>query len=60
MLESSDSEGELGHGVQVRGAAVDELLDELGHIGTGSPLGRQVADLLLGGNLAGQEKPEET
>ena len=42
------------------GAAVDELLDELGDIGAGSPLGRQVTDLLLGGDLAGQQEPEET
>lgn len=59
-LESSDGEGELGHGVEVGGAAVDELLDELGDIGTGGPVGRQIANLLFGGNLAGQEKPEET
>lgn len=59
-LKSSDSEGELSHGVEVGRAAVDELLDELGDIGTGSPVGRQVADLLLRRNLASQEKPEET
>ena len=59
-LESSDGKGELGHGVEVGRAAVDELLDELGDIGTGSPVSRQVADLLLGGDLAGQEKPEKT
>jgi hypothetical protein len=46
--------------VEVVGAAVDELLNELGDIGTSSPLGRQVANLLLGGDLTGQEKPEET
>jgi hypothetical protein len=46
--------------VEVAGAAVDELLDELGDIGAGGPLGREVANLLLGGDLAGQEEPEET
>jgi hypothetical protein len=46
--------------VEVAGAAVDELLDELGDIGAGSPLGGEVADLLLRGHLAGQEEPEET
>jgi hypothetical protein len=46
--------------VQVGGAAVDELLDELGHIGSRGPLGGQITDLLLGGDLAGQEQPEET
>jgi hypothetical protein len=46
--------------VEVAGAAVDELLDELGDVGAGSPLSGEVADLLLGGDLAGQEEPEET
>lgn len=59
-LESSDGKGELSHGVEVGRAAVDKLLDELGDIGTGSPVSGQVADLLLRGNLAGQQKPEET
>jgi len=45
--------------VKVGRAAVDELLDEFGDIGSGSPLGRQITDLLLGRNLTGQEKPEE-
>jgi hypothetical protein len=45
--------------VQVVGAAVDELLDKLGNVGTGSPLGREVADLLLGGNLTSEEEPEK-
>ena len=59
-LESSHGDGELGHGVEVVRAAVDELLDELGDIGAGSPVGGQVADLLLGWDLAGQEQPEKT
>ena len=42
------------------GAAVDELLNELGEVGAGSPLSGEVADLLLRGNLAGKEEPEET
>jgi hypothetical protein len=46
--------------VKVGRAVVDELLDELGEIGAGSPLSGEVANLLLGGDLAGQEKPEET
>jgi hypothetical protein len=46
--------------VQVGWAAINELLNELGDIGTGSPLGRQVADLLFGWDLAGEEEPEET
>ena len=60
VLESSDGEGELGHGVEVARAAVDELLDEFGDSGTGSPLGGEVANLLLRGNLTGQQEPEET
>lgn len=60
VLESSDGQRELGHGVEVGRAVVDELLDELGDIGAGSPLGGQVADLLLGRDLTGQKEPEET
>jgi len=60
VLESSDGERELGHGVEVAGAAVDELLNELGDIGAGGPLSGQVADLLLGGDLASEEEPEKT
>lgn len=59
LLESGDGERELRHGVEVRRAAVNELLDELGDVGAGGPLGRQVADLLLGRDLARQEEPEE-
>jgi hypothetical protein len=46
--------------VKVARAAVDELLNELRDIGAGSPLGGQVADLLLARDLAGKKKPEET
>jgi len=46
--------------VESAGAALDELLDERGDVGAGSPPSGEVGDLLLGGNLAGQEKPEET
>jgi hypothetical protein len=46
--------------VEVARAAVDELLDEAGNGRAGSPLGRQVADLLLGRNLTSEEEPEET
>lgn len=59
-LKSSYGERELGHGVEVARAAVNQLLDVLGDIGTGGPLSREVANLLLGRNLTGQEKPEET
>ena len=60
VLKSSDSQRELGHGVEIGRTVVDQLLDELGEIGAGSPLSGEVADLLLGRDLTGQEKPEET
>lgn len=60
VLEGGDGQRELSHGVKVGRAVVDELLDELGEIGAGSPLSGEVADLLLSRNLTGQEKPEET
>lgn len=60
VLKSSNSDGELSHGVEGVGAAVDELLNELGEVGAGSPLSGEVADLLLRGNLTGEEEPEET
>lgn len=60
VLKSSDGQRELSHGVEGVGAAVDELLNELGEVGAGSPLSGEVADLLLRRNLAGKEEPEET
>jgi len=42
------------------GAAVNELLDKVGDLSAGSPLGREALDLLVGGDLAGDEEPEET
>lgn len=60
LLESGNGERELRHGVEISRAAVDQLLDELGEVGAGSPLSREVADLLLSRDLAGKEKPEKT
>lgn len=60
VLEGVHGQRELSHGVEIGRAVVNELLDELGNVGSGSPLGGQVADLLLGGNLTGQEEPEKT
>lgn len=60
VLQGGDSQRELGHGVEGAGAAVDELLQELGEVGASSPLSREGIDLLLRGDLAGQEEPEET
>ena len=60
VLESSDGKRELSHGVEVVGAAVNELLDELGDVGASSPLSGQVADLLFAGDLTSEQQPEET
>jgi hypothetical protein len=46
--------------VEVAWASVDKLFDEFRDIGSGSPVRRQVTDLLLGGNLTSEEEPEET
>ena len=60
MLKGGDGKGELSHWVEVRGAAVNELLNKFGDGRPGSPFGGQVADLLLGWSLASQEQPEQT
>lgn len=59
VLKRGDGERELSHGVEVVGAAVDQLGDEAGELAAGGPLSGQVADLLLRGDLAGEEEPEE-
>ena len=41
-------------------AAVEDLLDEGGEGRAGSPVLGEGVDLLLGGNLTSEEKPEET
>ncbi len=46
--------------MQRRRAAVEDLLNECGKGGTGSPILGEGRDLLLGGDLASEEKPEET
>ena len=45
--------------MQIVGASIDQLLDEFWDLGSGGPLGGQVTNLLLAGNLASQEEPEE-
>jgi hypothetical protein len=60
VLEGIDCDGELCHWMQVIWAAVDKLFDEFGDFGASGPLCGEVADLLLAGNFASQEKPEET
>lgn len=58
VLESSDGQRELGHRVKGVRASVNELLDELGNLRAGSPLGGESLDLLSGRDLAGQQQPE--
>lgn len=60
LLKSGNGEGELRHWVEIRWAAVEELHDELGHIGARSPFGGEAADLSLSGDFTGQKQPEET
>lgn len=60
VLESSDCEGELCHGVEVARASVDQLLNKFGNVRTGGPFCGKIADLLLGGDFARQQQPEET
>ena len=60
MTYGSDSQAELAHRVEGRRAAVEDLLDELRNGGAGGPVLGELGDLLLGGDLAGDEEPEET
>ena len=59
VLESSDGQRELGHGVEGVGASVEEILNEGGESSAIGPLGRETLDLLVGGDLTGDQKPEE-
>ena len=43
-----------------RRAAVDEILNELGEGAASGPVLAEFGDLLLGGDLASNEQPEET
>lgn len=60
VVESSDSQAELGHGMEGGRASVKNLLHKLGEGGASSPLLGEGVDLLLGGDLTGHQKPEET
>jgi len=59
-LEGRDGSRELSHRVQILGQVVEELQDVVWDLGELCPLGRESANLRLGGDLAGQEEPEET
>lgn len=60
VVEGGDSERELGHGVEGGRARVDEVLDKLGDRSSGGPVGGERGALLLGGDLSGEEEPEES
>ena len=59
VVESDHGDAELRHGVEGRRAVVEELLDELGDGATGGPVLGEDAGLLDGGDLSGEEEPEE-
>lgn len=59
VLEGVDGQGELGHGVESLGAAVDKFFNKFRDGRASSPLGRESLDLLLGGDFTGDEQPEE-
>jgi hypothetical protein len=58
VVKGRHGHGELGHGVQGRGQVVEHLVDKLGDLALLSELSRQASDLLLSGNLAGEEEPQ--
>lgn len=58
VVESRNSHGELGHGVQVLGEVVEHLGDELGDLSLLGQLAREDANLVGGRDLAGKEEPE--
>ena len=60
MVEGGDGQAELGHGVEGGRASVEDLFDKLGESGASSPLLGEGFDLLLGGDLTGDQEPEET
>lgn len=60
MVEGSDSQTELTHGMEGRRATVQKVLDEFRNVGASSPVFRQVGNLLLSGDFSGDQKPEES
>mmetsp|Transcript_31332 Transcript_31332/g.56877 ORF Transcript_31332/g.56877 Transcript_31332/m.56877 type:complete len:423 (-) Transcript_31332:174-1442(-) len=60
LLESHDTDGELGHGVGGGGKGVDDLEHVLRDLGAGTELLSDSLGLLGGGDLVGHEEPEET
>jgi hypothetical protein len=60
VVEGGDGHGELGHGVKVRGEVVEHLGDEGGDLGLLRELTGELANLVGGRNLAGEEEPEHS
>ena len=60
VLKSVDCNGELRHWVEGVWASVDKFLNELWDFGAGSPVGGEIANLLLGWDFTSQEEPEKT
>lgn len=58
VVEGRDGHGELGHGVEVLGEVVEHLGDKGGDLGLLGELTGELADLVGGGDLAGEEEPE--
>lgn len=58
-VHEGDGGGELAHWVDVVGERVEHILDVSGKTGTLGPLGGEGVRLLLGGDLASHQEPEE-
>ena len=54
-----DGEGELRHWVEGVGASVNQFLDKLGNLGSGSPFLRKTLDLVGSWDFSSEEQPEE-
>lgn len=58
IVQGRDGNSKLGHGVEVLGEVVKELVDESGQLGLLGQLPGEDADLACGGNLSGQKQPK--
>lgn len=59
VVERSDGERELRHGVQGVGASVDQVFDKLGQFTSGGPFGGETLDLFSGGDFTSDQEPEQ-
>ena len=58
-LQSSNSNGKLGHWMQVLWQAVQQLLNVLRQLRSGSQIGRQCLHLALSWHFTGQQQPKD-